>query len=163
MKVLCTYKKDTIEVMDSSPKKSLADKLKSLGVKIGDVSVSESTSNAEGESKCPFAAMVKGVDGASGEADPESIPWTTDALARLENVPEFVRPMAKMGIERLARDRQYPEINEEVLDLFPGLKDYIEVLNKAAVLNDVELIRYVCGKLSDIFKLHFFEQATAVD
>ncbi len=36
--------------------------------------------------------------------------------ARLANIPEFVRPMARMGIEKFARERGALEVDEEVLD-----------------------------------------------
>jgi hypothetical protein len=42
--------------------------------------------------------------------------WTPAAEARLANIPEFVRPMAKTGIERYARDQGAVEIDEEILD-----------------------------------------------
>ena len=34
----------------------------------------------------------------------------------LANIPEFVRPMARMGIEKFARERGALEVDEEVLD-----------------------------------------------
>jgi hypothetical protein len=42
--------------------------------------------------------------------------WTAEALARLDNVPDFVRPMARQGVEQFARDRGYGEIDGRVLD-----------------------------------------------
>ena len=38
------------------------------------------------------------------------------AEARLANIPEFVRPMARTGIERFARERGAPEVDEKILD-----------------------------------------------
>jgi hypothetical protein len=38
------------------------------------------------------------------------------AEARLANIPEFVRPMARTGIERFARDRGCLEVDEKILD-----------------------------------------------
>ena len=38
------------------------------------------------------------------------------AEARLANIPEFVRPMAKTGIEKFARDRGALEVDEQILD-----------------------------------------------
>lgn len=46
----------------------------------------------------------------------DTVRWTPNALERLENIPEFVRPMAKKGIEKMAVERDYAEITEEVLD-----------------------------------------------
>jgi len=38
------------------------------------------------------------------------------AEARLANIPEFVRPMAKTGIERFARENGAIEVDEKILD-----------------------------------------------
>jgi proto-chlorophyllide reductase subunit len=43
-------------------------------------------------------------------------PGTAAAEARLANIPEFVRPMARTGIERFARERGASEVDEQVLD-----------------------------------------------
>ena len=62
----------------------------SLGVKIG-------ASAAEGDSaKCPFGDVVREM---GAESDAGSVPWTREALTRLDNIPDFVRPMARQGIE----------------------------------------------------------------
>ena len=52
------------------------------------------------------------------EAAGETIPvrWTAAAEARLANIPEFVRPMAKTGIEKFARERGALEVDEKILD-----------------------------------------------
>ena len=69
--------------------------------------------------KCPFTAMIPAMEGArdvrSGRrADP--VRWTAAAEARLANIPEFVRPMARTGIERFARERGALEVDEKILD-----------------------------------------------
>jgi hypothetical protein len=53
-------------------------------------------------------------DSAQGRSLP--IRWTAAAEARLANIPEFVRPMARTGIERFARERGASEVDENVLD-----------------------------------------------
>ncbi len=107
--------------------------VQSLGVRIGpstglgagpstDPSApSRAEASAEaGTGKCPFAAMMPG--SAGGEArhaqavEPLPVRWTSRAEARLANIPEFVRPMARTGIERFARDRGALEVDEEMLD-----------------------------------------------
>jgi len=50
----------------------------------------------------------------SGE--PTAVRWTAAAEARLANIPEFVRPMARTGIERFARERGVLEVDEQILD-----------------------------------------------
>ena len=42
--------------------------------------------------------------------------WTAPAEARLANIPEFVRPMARTGIERFALERGALEVDEKILD-----------------------------------------------
>ena len=90
--------------------------VQSLGVRIGP-GMSEGASGAS--SKCPFPAMVPATEGApAGARDAEPIPvrWTSGAEARLANIPEFVRPMARTGIERFARERGALEVDETILD-----------------------------------------------
>jgi len=92
----------------------------SLGVKIGGKTVSEIASVSDDASKCPFADMVNTMKSTaaegSGTEDSQAIHWTEEALKRLENIPEFVRPMAVQGIEKMALDMQCSEIDEKVLD-----------------------------------------------
>jgi hypothetical protein len=87
----------------------------SLGVQIGP---------GQGDmSKCPFSGMVQGITGANDAAAPGVTPapqgavqWSSAALERLQRIPDFVRPMAKTGIEQYARERGLTEIDEGVLD-----------------------------------------------
>ena len=86
--------------------------VQSLGVRIG-------PSDASAEAgKCPFSAMIPGnenaVDRPAGE--PTAVRWTAAAEARLANIPEFVRPMARTGIEKFARDKGTLEVDEKILD-----------------------------------------------
>lgn len=90
--------------------------VRSLGVRIGPAAAAGSAvagASADGPlstSKCPFSAMLPpktvAADGPS---------WTAGALARLEAIPEMVRPMAKAGIEMVARESGRSEIDEELL------------------------------------------------
>jgi len=61
-------------------------------------------------------AMEGALEGA-GHA-PSTIPvrWTSSAEARLANIPAFVRPMARTGIEQFARERGALEVDEKILD-----------------------------------------------
>jgi hypothetical protein len=83
--------------------------VQSLGVKIGP----EGTTSASG-GKCPFSGMIPQAE--NRPAEPVSVRWTAAAEARLANIPEFVRPMAKTGIEKFARDKGTLEIDEKMLD-----------------------------------------------
>lgn len=80
----------------------------SLGVRVGP----DAAARAE-EGGCPFSDVVRDMTG-GGES--QAIPWTTAARERLTRIPEFVRPMARTGIEKFARDNGYAEIDEAVLD-----------------------------------------------
>jgi hypothetical protein len=90
--------------------------VQSLGVRIGPDTGVGASSGASG--KCPFTAMIPG-NGGAGERPPgEPIPvrWTAAAEARLANIPEFVRPMARTGIEKFAQERGALEVDETLLD-----------------------------------------------
>lgn len=60
---------------------------------------------------CPFSGMV-----AEMEAARDGVSWTPEALSRLENIPDFVRPMARQGIEHYARSEGHAVIDERILD-----------------------------------------------
>jgi hypothetical protein len=85
--------------------------VQSLGVRIGPEAGEDTASGTT--SKCPFTAMVPAKE-STGE--PVPIRWTAGAEARLLNIPEFVRPMARTGIERFARDRGAFEVDEKILE-----------------------------------------------
>lgn len=66
---------------------------------------------ADGPS-CPFAAMLN-----AGEATaPPGLAWTPEAEARVARIPEFIRPMARKAIERLADARGLTTVTEAVMD-----------------------------------------------
>jgi hypothetical protein len=85
--------------------------VQSLGVRIGPDKGAGAPADAGG--KCPFPGMMPAAD-ATGE--PAPIGWTSGAEARLANIPVFVRPMAKTGIEKFARERGAAEVDEKILD-----------------------------------------------
>jgi proto-chlorophyllide reductase subunit len=100
--------------------------VQSLGVRIGPEIGVGVPASAEASAKCPFSAMIPAAEGVRpfdptqggpGQAgEPIPIRWTAAAEARLANIPEFVRPMARTGIERFARERGSSEVDENVLD-----------------------------------------------
>ena len=91
--------------------------VQSLGVRVGAESESGSKTGAP-STGCPFAEMIPGTEESQRRQVAEPIPvrWTAAAEARLANVPEFVRPMARTGIERFARERGALEVDEKILD-----------------------------------------------
>jgi hypothetical protein len=92
--------------------------VQSLGVRIGP-DAGEKAVSTSGPG-CPFAEMIPTAE--SGDtrptqiADPIPVRWTAAAEARLANIPSFVRPMARTGIERFARERGAVEVDEKILD-----------------------------------------------
>ena len=103
--------------------------VQSLGVRIGPAEATGASraeasaqpgaslaeASAEAGGKCPFSGMIAGTDQAR-PSEPPTVRWTAAAEARLANIPEFVRPMAKTGIERFAQERGAMEIDEKMLD-----------------------------------------------
>jgi hypothetical protein len=107
--------------------------VQSLGVRIGPAAeagsplraAGTSVSLAEGSadagtsgSRCPFSAMVPATEQTRPAQAGETVPvrWTSGAEARLANIPAFVRPMARTGIESFARERGVLEVDEKILD-----------------------------------------------
>lgn len=93
--------------------------VQSLGVRIGP-KTGEDASVSSGAG-CPFTAMLPAAESASenlpGQAgEPIPVRWTAAAEARLANIPAFVRPMARTGIERFARENGSLEVDEKILD-----------------------------------------------
>jgi Proto-chlorophyllide reductase 57 kD subunit len=92
--------------------------VQSLGVRVGPAEASAQAGlPAEASAKvgCPFTAMIPGTDSKSA-GEPDEVRWTAAAEARLAKIPEFVRPMARTGIERFARERGVMEVDENILD-----------------------------------------------
>ena len=92
--------------------------VQSLGVRIGPAE--QGGASTTSGSRCPFPAMMPATEGNEAPAvhtgEPIPVRWTAAAEARLANIPEFVRPMARTGIERFARDRGTLEVDEKILD-----------------------------------------------
>jgi hypothetical protein len=90
--------------------------VQSLGVRIGPGTGEEASSTSG--TRCPFPAMMPAAEGASTTGPGQLLPvrWTAAAEARLANIPEFVRPMARTGIERFAREKGSLEVDETILD-----------------------------------------------
>ena len=87
--------------------------VQSLGVRIGPADASGNTAKSAG---CPFAGMIPGEEARPRPDEPMPVRWTAAAEARLANIPEFVRPMARTGIEKFAQERGVAEVDEKILD-----------------------------------------------
>jgi hypothetical protein len=104
--------------------------VQSLGVKIGPSEAGGQLAEgaraahapADGEpaaatagARCPFSGVVREME-ETARATPVGPIWTAQALARLAGIPDFVRPMARQGIEHYARSNGFAEIDEKVLE-----------------------------------------------
>jgi hypothetical protein len=90
--------------------------VQSLGVRIGPADSSSATAPGAA-SKCPFPSMIPAEEARPAQPrESVTVRWTPAAEARLANIPEFVRPMARMGIERFARERGALEVDDTILD-----------------------------------------------
>lgn len=102
------------------------DMVRSLGVRIGPAAAAAianpgmAAAGTSGEatastgSRCPFSAMLGGTTQVEATV-PSGPQWTAGALERLEAIPEMVRPMARAGIEMVARENGHQVIDEAVL------------------------------------------------
>ncbi|HZS11335.1 MAG TPA: PCP reductase family protein [Nitrospirales bacterium] len=50
------------------------------------------------------------------KSDSNGLAWSPEAEKRLENIPDFIRPMARREIERLAQERGATTITAQVMD-----------------------------------------------
>lgn len=78
------------------------------------------TADAQEGGKCPFTSVISDAFEENTTIEPNALQWTSEALERLERIPSFVRPMAKMGIESFAKDNGHTEITGEVMDAARG-------------------------------------------
>lgn len=70
--------------------------------------------------RCPFTSVISEAFEEKPEPESTGPVWTAEALERLERIPSFVRPMAKMGIESFAKDNGHTKITGEVMDAARG-------------------------------------------
>jgi hypothetical protein len=63
-----------------------------------------------------FTTVTLQVMDDSKNASTEGIRWTPEAQQRLDNIPDFIRPMARREIERLVKERGGSEITAEVME-----------------------------------------------
>ena len=84
--------------------------------------VEEATSSSQQAtptgSRCPFSGVVAE---AFEQQQPATGPtWTSDAEARIERVPTYIRSMVKKGVEDYASEQGYAEITPAVMDEVKG-------------------------------------------
>ncbi len=88
----------------------------SAGIAPAAVQTAADGSQASGAS-CPFTEMIAQARQAQAEpAQASGMEWTPEAAQRLANIPDFIRPMAKKEIERLARERGMTTVTTAMMD-----------------------------------------------
>ncbi len=84
----------------------------------------QDVSSALSTGKCPFSPAAR--EALSGFSDSQAdsskisentLPWTPEAMERLNKIPEFARSMAKLGIEKFALERGYRTVDGQCLDI----------------------------------------------
>ena len=94
--------------------------VQSLGVRIGPGPRRAAASSTARLASARSPAMIPGTERRSPRSREPASQSPSGGLpraeARLANIPEFVRPMARTGIERFARERGALEVDEKILD-----------------------------------------------
>ena len=67
---------------------------------------------------CPFSSMLAGMG--NGEEDKKPLSWTSEALDRMEKIPDFIRPMVKSGVEAYARNKGFHVVTPAVIEESKG-------------------------------------------
>ena len=63
-----------------------------------------------------FKSITLQVMDDSKNYSPEGMTWSREAEQRLENIPDFIRPMARKEVERMAKERGLATITAQVMD-----------------------------------------------
>ncbi|MBX3333370.1 MAG: PCP reductase family protein [Nitrospira sp.] len=63
-----------------------------------------------------FTTITLQVMDDSKNYSPEGMTWSREAEQRLENIPDFIRPMARKEVERMAKERGASTITAQVMD-----------------------------------------------
>lgn len=63
-----------------------------------------------------FKSITLQVMDDSKNYSPEGMTWSREAEQRLENIPDFIRPMARKEVERMAKERGLTTITAQVMD-----------------------------------------------
>jgi hypothetical protein len=63
-----------------------------------------------------FTTITLQVMDDSKNYSPEGMSWSREAEQRLENIPDFIRPMARKEVERMAKERGVSTITAQVMD-----------------------------------------------
>jgi transcriptional regulator with XRE-family HTH domain len=88
-------------------------------------------------------------------------------MARVLNIPDAeMRPAVRDGSTAVHPKIPGAVIKTQTLNLFPGLEAYLDMLDKAARIDDTELIGHIADKIAGIFSRypmdHHQEPASSV-
>jgi transcriptional regulator with XRE-family HTH domain len=86
------------------------------------------------------------------------LPSTEDSekLARALDVEAAMMvPPAAAAETSISDEGNACHMTPETLQLFPGLADYVDMLNNAVRIGDQDLIGYIAGKLSSLFAMNY--------
>ncbi|MBI4206479.1 MAG: PCP reductase family protein [Betaproteobacteria bacterium] len=75
-----------------------------------------SSGSTAGAGECPFSDVVAGLQEPRKDSEPAGVEWTPEARARLERVPDTVRPLARMMIEQMALQKGCRHVDETLMD-----------------------------------------------
>jgi transcriptional regulator with XRE-family HTH domain len=68
----------------------------------------------------------------------------------LDLSPEQLQPSSASATSEQVKEENL--ISNKVVDMFPGLREYLEMLEKASLINDLELMEYLSKKIGDIWQ-----------
>ena len=70
----------------------------------------------------------------------------------LDVPPEHLQPSRKNKKITSMQFKDGIVISQKVVDMFPDLGEYLEMIEKASMIDDLELIEYLSKKLADILR-----------
>jgi len=70
----------------------------------------------------------------------------------LDVLPKHLQPSPKNKKITSMQFKDGIAISQKVVDMFPDLGEYVEMIEKASMIDDLELIEYLSKKLADILR-----------
>ena len=70
----------------------------------------------------------------------------------LDVPPKQLQPAPENKKITSAQFKEGVLVSQKVVDMFPGLGEYLEMIEKASMIDDLELIEYLSRKLADIWR-----------
>jgi len=70
----------------------------------------------------------------------------------LDVTPKELQPLPKNKGMTSAQFKEGVLVSQKVVDMFPDLGEYMEMIDKASMIDDIELLEYLSKKLADIWR-----------